>query len=81
MILDSINNADNERPDFLWRLHSKLRAADIEGQLRKTLKDGFDAAIAEEAVIMSRKERKHLFVKTVRKILDEFLANLEAGED
>lgn len=77
--MDIPGNADQERPDFLWRIGSKLKAADIEGQVRKVLKDEFNAALAEEAVIMSRKARKRLFAQIVRNTMEDILADLEPG--
>ncbi len=79
--MDPIGNSEYRHHDLQGRILSKLKAADTEGQMLRVIMDRFEAALAEEAVVVSRKERKQLWAQTARIILEDILTNLEASTD
>jgi hypothetical protein len=76
--LDVSDNPLFEHHDLQGRILARLRSADIKGQLLKNLMYGFDAAMAGEVMILSRKDRNKLFFYTVSIILEDILGDLEA---
>lgn len=63
--------------DLSKRILQKLKAAKIQHQLFETLAHAYDGAIAEEPLVLSRAERKRLFLQTSRSVLEDLLAKFE----
>ena len=75
--MQSYSSPDSGYVDLSKRIVRRLKSAKIQHQIIEALERSFDAALAEENVVLSRAERKRLFFQTSQNILDDMLKKLE----
>lgn len=63
--------------EFLARLRKNLQKQNISENITSLLKDGFEKALYEQNVVLSRKERIRSFQTVSKEILTELLNQLD----
>jgi hypothetical protein len=65
--------------DLQKQIVRRLKAEKIQPQILEKLETLFEAALAEENIIVSRVERKRLLTRVTRAVLEDMLKNLESS--
>jgi hypothetical protein len=63
--------------DLSRRIVRRLKSARIQHQIIEALDKSFDAALAEDNIVLSRAERKRLLTQVSQNILEDMLSKLE----
>lgn len=76
--MDSEGPTSFEHPELAGRILARLEATDISGQVIELLKIRVAAAMANEAAVISRPDRKKLFarigVTVLERTIDELMS-------